>query len=626
MRNAAAAAALGLVAAALLGGGGSGSSRRLWFGGLALVAAAVTFAVLGARVSRTGFALLGALAALVTWDGASIVWSVGPDLSWNETNRALVYLGFACLGVGVALPARRLAAALALALGATIGWALLAKAVPSLYPDYGRIARLRSPVGYWNALAQVGDAAVPLGLWLFARKRAEGVLLAYAAVLAVVLTYSRSGIVFAAVAAVLYLWLSHEAGRGVVALGCALVPAAVVLGVAAALPGVVNDGEPQAARVHDGLLFAAAVVLGGTAAWLAALRARDVVVSARVVRAAAALGALGAVAAVVGLAVHAGGPGRLVDEFAGTQHQLGQSATRFGSVSSSNRSAWWRESWLAFTQHPLDGSGAGTFRIEHRLVRTTSYSQPAEEPHSLPLQLLGETGIVGLLLAAGLLAAGGLVVRQALRRQGDRAAVAALAAGCAAYALHTLVDIHWEYLAVSAPVFLVLGSLAAEPAPRRRAVVAPAAALLVAAAGVYSLASPYLASRRLDDAAAKLDRGQIAAAYADARAARSLNPLAVDPLFLEGYTAPTLARGEAALIRAVELQPRNPDAWVQLGVFELSARRYRRAYQALNRAYTLDRYNATAVRGGELDQARCRIDPSTCRGSGLSGRRAGRSS
>src|SRR5579859_5853062 len=344
MRNAAAAAALGLVAAALLGGGGSGSSRLLWIGGLALVAAAVTFAVLGLRVSRAGFAVLAALAAFVVWDGASIVWSVGPDLSWNETNRALVYLGFACLGVGIAVPPRRLAAGLALALGATIGWALLAKVVPSLYPDYGRIARLRSPVGYWNALAQVGDAAVPLGLWLFARRRAEGVLLAYAAVIAVVLTYSRSGIVFAAVAAVLYLWLSQEAGRGVVALGCSLVPAAVVLGVAAALPGVVNDGEPQAARVHDGLLFAAAVLLGGAAAWLAALRARDVVVSARVVRAAAALGALGAVAGVVSLAVHAGGPGRLVDEFAGTQHQLGQGATRFGSVSSSNRSAWWRES------------------------------------------------------------------------------------------------------------------------------------------------------------------------------------------------------------------------------------------------------------------------------------------
>src|SRR5947208_11031025 len=186
MRNAASVAALGLVAAALLGGGGSGSSRLLWIGGLALLGAAAAFAAFSSRVSRAGLALLAALAGLVVWDGASIVWSVGPDLSWNATNRALVYLGFACLGVAAAGPARRLAYGLALASGAAVLWALLAKAVPGLYPDYGRIARLRSPVGYWNALAQVGDALLPLGLWLFGRRRAEGVVLAYAAAIAVV--------------------------------------------------------------------------------------------------------------------------------------------------------------------------------------------------------------------------------------------------------------------------------------------------------------------------------------------------------------------------------------------------------------------------------------------------------
>jgi hypothetical protein len=256
----------------------------------------------------------------------------------------------------------------------------------------------------------------------------------------------------------------------------------------------------------------------------------------------------------------------------------------------------------------------------------TSFSQPVEEPHSLPLQFLAETGIVGLLLLAGVVVAGAAVARTALRR-GERSAVAALVAGCAVYALHLLVDIHWEFLAVSAPVFLVLGSLAGEPAVRRgRPVLAPLAAVLVAAAGVYSLASPYLASRKLDDAAVAVDHLRLEEAYADARSARSLNPLSVDPLFWEGATAPTLATREAAYVKAVELQSRNPDAWIALGEFELGRQRWRRAYEALNRAYSLDRWNPTAVRGGELDQARCRIDPATCRGSGLPVPRAGRSS
>src|SRR5439155_15007588 len=95
---------------------------------------------------------------------------------------------------------------------------------------------------------------------------------------------------------------------------------------------------------------------------------------------------------------------------------------------------------------------------------------------------------------------------------------------------------------------------------------APAAALLVAAAGAYSLASPYLASRKLDEAAAAIDR---AGAYRDARSAHSLNPLAVEPLFVEGYTAPSLDAGEAALVKAAKLQPRNPESWISLGEFEL---------------------------------------------------------
>jgi O-antigen ligase len=627
MRNLASAAALGLLVAALLGGGGSGSSRLLWIGGLALLAAALAYALLGVRASRAGAALAAGLAGLVLWDGLSIVWSVGPDLSWAATNRALVYVGFLCLGLAVAPPPRRLVLGLGAACAAAVGWALLTKVFPGLYPDYGRIARLRSPVGYWNALAQVGDALLPLGLWLFGRRRAEGVLLAYAAVLAVVLTYSRSGIAFGAVAVVLYLALASEAAAGVIGLVCALVPAGAVLGVAAALPGVVRDGQPSSVRAHDGWIFGLAVLAGGAASLLLArrgLRTRLVPATARrLVRAAAAAGALAAAAGVVVLAVHAGGWAKLLDEFTNTpSRQLGQGPRRVGSLNSSNRWSWWKESWAAFTDHPGDGSGAGSFAIEHKLVRT-SYSQPAEEPHSLPLQFLGETGVVGFLLLAGLVAAGAAILRAALRR-GDRPAVAALAAGCAAYLLHTLVDIHWDYLAVSAPLFLTLGALAGEPAPRRRGALAPAAALLVAVAGVYSLASPYLANRKLNEAAAAIDRGQVAAAHDDARAARSLNPLAVEPLLVEGYTAPSLDAGEAALVKAANLQPRNPETWISLGQFELQARRWRRAYEALNRAYTLDRYNATTVRRGALDVARCRIDPATCRGSGLPAPRAGR--
>ncbi len=628
-RLAGSALALTLAAAALLFGGGSGSSRLLWLGGAALLLAALAYALLGSqRPGGAGLALLAALAGLALWSGLSIVWSVAPDSSWTATNRVLVYLGFACLGFVLAIPARRLAFGVAAALAATIGWALLTKVFPGLYADYGRIARLRSPVGYWNALAQAGDALLPLGLWLLARRRAEGAVLAYAAVVAIVLTFSRSGIAFAAVAVVLYLALAGRAAEGVLGLACSLVPAGVVLGVSAALPGIVKDGQSRDVRAHDGWLFAIALVLGAAAAWALGRWAARAELAPRP----------GAGSSAAPPSSERRPPSRGSRSWrctrAGPRSCSTSSRTRRASRSSRRAAGsgaptrpiagtGGRSRGRPSREHPLEGSGAGSFPIEHRLVRTT-FSQPAEEPHSLPLQFLGETGIVGFLLLAALVAAGAAILRSALRLADDRAAVAALAAGCAAYALHTLVDLHWDYLAVSAPVFLSLGALAAPGAVAvRRPRLGAAAALLLAATAVYSLASPYLANRKLDEWSAAVDRGDLAAAYDSARSARSLNPLSIDPLLRQGAVAPTFREREALYVKAVKLQPDNPDAWVALGELELDAGRFRSAYESLNRAYTLDRFNATTVSGGALDIARCRIDPATCRARAPGARPAG---
>src|SRR5206468_2532805 len=106
---------------------------------------------------------------------------------------------------------RAAAAGLAALLGLVLAYALLAKGIPSLYPDYGRLARLRSPVGYWNALALLGDMALVLGLWRAARRRVDGALLVFAGVLVVLLAYSRGGVVVGVIAAA--AWLALDARR-----------------------------------------------------------------------------------------------------------------------------------------------------------------------------------------------------------------------------------------------------------------------------------------------------------------------------------------------------------------------------------------------------------------------------
>src|SRR6266480_1774121 len=87
-----------------------------------------------------------------------------------------------------------------------------------------RSPRLRWPLAYWNELALVAAATVPLGLWLAGRRerplraRVAGVLHVYVAFVAVVLTFSRFGIFLAIAGAFAWIWLDRERLDSLVAL------------------------------------------------------------------------------------------------------------------------------------------------------------------------------------------------------------------------------------------------------------------------------------------------------------------------------------------------------------------------------------------------------------------------
>ncbi|MDQ3777455.1 MAG: hypothetical protein M3310_01100, partial [Actinomycetota bacterium] len=169
------AATLALIAAALFFGDGSSYGALVWVGAAALVlagfgvaAAAWSLLPLG-RPDRAGVAFLVLFAAFVAWMATSVAWSVAPDRSWEYANRGLVYLAFLALGLlagSAARSARPFAYGLAGVVMAVVAWALVGKIVPDLFPDGERIARLRDPLGYWNALALVAAVALVLALWI----------------------------------------------------------------------------------------------------------------------------------------------------------------------------------------------------------------------------------------------------------------------------------------------------------------------------------------------------------------------------------------------------------------------------------------------------------------------------
>ena len=585
------------VAAAIFFSQGSRDEPLLWIGGGAIVAA--TAAGVGVLVKRlplpdleqASLVFVGLLAGFVAWNGISIVWSVAPDRSWDYFNRGLAYLAFAVLGLAVGATVERAPRTVAFLLAGLIGaacfWALAGKVVPALYEDYGRFARLRSPVGYWNGLALLVALGLPLGLWISSSReheravRAFGVVLLYVLGISLVLTYSRGGVLAAAFAVGAYLVLARARAEAIAALGIAVVAAIPALAWGLTQPGVGGDFTSRATRVDDGAGFGMIAFLGAVAAfgvaWVAVPRRFSERTARFVLRGALSAGVLLLLAASA-VAV-TGSDDDVVQQGPGRQLSTG----------SNNRGTWWREAWEAFEGEPLIGIGAGSFEYVHRQLRENKID--VTEPHNLPLQFLAETGLVGAALFVGAMAAGLVAL---WRRRGDPAALA-LGLALPTYLFHGLLDYDWDFVAITAPVLFATGVLLAAGRPERRVAVQPlwaAVAVLLTGAVLFSLAAPRLADRRVEQAYAAIDRRDYAEALSKAEDAQSLNPLAVEPLHAEAAAEEArnrMTRARQAYVEAVETQPLNWATWYELGCFELQVLEEREAARRhLERARELD--------------------------------------
>ena len=607
-----------LAALTLFAGDGSTYTPLVWIGGLALLGAGAGLA-LGfwgliplPRPARPAAAFAALFAAVVVWMSLSVLWSVAPDRSWEYANRALVYLAFLVVGLVVGAwrqPLRWVAMGAGAVSTAVVGWALAGKVVPDLFPDGERVARLRDPLAYWNALAVVAAFAILFGLWAASRRehhvwvRAAGAWAVFVSTIALLLTYSRGGAVVAVIVVATLVALVRERVQVLATLAVALPPALAISLWAFATDGIAANGQPYDDRLEAGLVLGALLLVGGALVVAAALQlvryerhadrvplptARQTVVAA------------GAIAVVVVLVAVAGGwAGRALDDF--TNPPTGQGPKRFTSVSSSRRWEWWEESWRLFERDPVGGSGAGSFFIARRPYRTDLIV--VAEPHSLPIQFLGELGIVGFALLVGLVGTGATAVVGAVRRLdgAERTAGTALALAPLAYLLHTLVDYDWDFVALTGPVLLAVGLLLAVGAPelaRRRRPLPAAAAALLAVASILSVAAPWLADREVRKSYAAVGRSDPEAALDAADRARSLNPLAIEPLHAAALAEEARGERQEALelyVRAVELQPENSETWYQLARYEASIGLRDEAIRHVGQAQALDPKNEAIV-------------------------------
>jgi O-antigen ligase len=579
------------------------------------------------RLTREARIVLAATVALVLWTAVSALWSIAPDRTWEWFNSGLVVLAFLALGllVGAARGgARALTAALTTVCGAALAWALLGLVIPALAPDGDRIARLREPVGYWNALALLADAGLAYATLLLAGRgrwtRVAGAALGFGAVTVVLLTQSRAGLVAGVAVLVLVLARAPRRLETGVRLLLAALPGLAVAAWVFTRPALVDDGAGRVARVDEAPLVAVALVIGLLAS--AALVSLVPVERAVATRAADVARALRVaivvllVAGVVALAVAVGNPATWAADQVGAG-ECRNTPGRIVELCDNNRLAWWGDALEIAAEHPLRGTGAGTFQIARVGVRDDGSA--VTQPHSVPLQLLADLGVVGLALGLAVVIGVGVGIRRTLRRlDGDAAWTATvLAALPLAWGLHALVDYDLDLVAVTAPAALATGTVLTGGLPVRRSLGgAPAVAVATGLAliAVGSLVLPELSRRAVDEVYRASD---LAIAADAARRARALNPLALDPITAQAFVAERAGDTDRAvelLELATRKQPLNPAPWLALARFHYLADPpdYCAAYEAFNAAYTLDQMSDRWVPGGPLDVSRDEVNAGAC--------------
>jgi tetratricopeptide (TPR) repeat protein len=579
----------------------------------------------GALVASPALVPLGLFAAWTAWNAVSMAWTGAADAGWEGTNELFAVT---VMGAVMALTpwGRRSATALVMAWGAAVAVIAAVDLVTfGTAADPGaRVleSRYLGPIGYANGSAALGGMAfwpllaVASGPRFHPAARVAALPAAVVTLAWALLPQSRGTMLAGLAVLPLFLALSSHRARVLTRL------VVVAGGLVIALPSLFEvytasrearglDGVVETAVTRTGI--AAAVALAASLVLVASEhRVRPGRVAVRRIR---LTGVVALVAVLVGgVAVAAASQERIRtslsdrwDTFSSNADVVNtQTGARIGQVVPDKRYDYWTVALRAFRSAPVAGLGAGAFEV--RYAAEKRYPKHSRYVHDIWLRGLAETGVVGLALLVGALAAG-LVALVRVRRRATPA-VAAAAALSAAFFLQCSLDWLEEVPALLAPAVglpLAVMRVGTPDEPRRIPWPLPGALAVIA---FLAMVPPYLAVRDVERGDA-LRRHDPRAAIEDYDRAAGLNPLAVEPHLSSGFAA--LDLGDAALARrSFEAALDVREDWVarfELGLLESQAGHRARARAQLERAAQLNRNDPivldslAAVKDGE------RLDP-----------------
>jgi O-antigen ligase len=539
----------------------------------------------GAALSARLIAATVALALFALWQLVSSSWSDAPGRALLAFDLSLLYvLVLATAGLTIDRPARLRALVYGVVVGmfAVCLTGLLSRTRPPVFPvepGPSDDERLNFPLTYWNAMGLMGATAFVLCLGLTSSRREHPAVRIATAVAVPILaaevlfTFSRGSIAVGIACTVLMIALAPR--RELIGGLLATLPPAAVAVVAGYEADALARAHPTGAdAVSQGrtviiVVLLAAVAAGILRALLLSTLDKRLEMRAPLSRRTTLAIAGGIVVAVVVAGLAAGVPGRIdrgYDRFVhGSSIQGTDLRERLSDPGNNGRLKHWRIALDAYHSDELQGAGAGTYANWWNRLRPDEFD--VLNAHSLYLEVLGETGIVGLLLLvlALLTAIAGALARV---RGPDRALWAAMAAAMVGWAIEAGLDWTWQMPAASAWFFAFAGAALAgaiqpEPAVARGALshaprLIAGVALLVVAVTPVRIA---LSQQHLTTAVDALRRGDCQGTVASALSSARVLGARAEPYELLAYCDTRLGFGPLALTMVQRAIARDPENW-----------------------------------------------------------------
>jgi cytochrome c-type biogenesis protein CcmH/NrfG len=396
------------------------TEMALTIGAGVLIAACLLLAAPGMRAYGAWPA--GLLLAFTVLTAVSIVWSVQPDHSWQDSGRMLAYTGVFTAGVALVrvVPGRWPAVLGGLTLAAVVvcAYALATKAFPSLDP-LNTFARLNEPYGYWNAVGLTAAMGVICCLWLGSRRTGHALARAFAypamglLLLTLVLAYSRGALAALALGLLLWFCIVPLRLRAAALLIVAALGAGAVVAWDFSRHALSSEGVPLAERAQAGhqlgalivTMLVALTIVGIAIGFTTARRAPSLIARRRA-------GALLLAMVVLVLVAFAGALAHSQRGFTGSishavsaltdpdAKQPPNTAARLTAVASV-RARYWKEALQVFQAHPTLGAGAEGYWTAH--LRYETETLEVRHAHGFIVQTLADLGLVGLMIALALL-------------------------------------------------------------------------------------------------------------------------------------------------------------------------------------------------------------------------------